>query len=83
MGWASRGFRYAIVGSWDFLNFLSTVSLNDRPSFLSLGTTMLLKTPAHVLFFTCYVMKYSLIQGGILWESFFKGLPSSCWYKGS
>ena len=53
------GFRYTVVGSWDFVNFVSTV-----------GQVIGL-LPFHWVIFTCHIMKYSFIEGGILWESFF------------
>ena len=53
------GFRYTVVGSWDVVNFVSAV-----------GQVIGL-LPFHWAIFTCHIMKYSFIEGGILWESFF------------
>lgn len=47
------GFRYTVVGSWDFVNFVSTIGPSDRHFFLSLDYLYL------------HIMKYSFIEGGI------------------
>lgn len=65
------GFRYTVVGSWDFVNFVSGPS--DRPSSLSLD--------CH----TYHILKYDFIGWNPLGVFFFfffpKGLHRSCWLK--